>query len=59
MQRRLSTPNNKGDASLVTAGHNISYLTTPLLREWAKLRLTAGSWKDALESATNVSILLP
>jgi hypothetical protein len=30
---------------------------TPLLKEWAKLKLASGSWKDALNSAASVSIL--
>ena len=28
-------------------------------KEWARLMLTSGSWKDALAAAVDVSILLP
>ena len=49
MQRRLSTPDRNVDAVSVTA-------PTPLLREWAKAKLTNGAWKDALDLAVNVSI---
>ena len=31
---------------------------TPLLREWAKAKLTHDSWKDALHSTVNVSLFL-
>ena len=30
--------------------------STPLLREWVKLKLTGGSWRDALVAARNVII---
>ena len=51
MHRRLSTPNHNVDA--VSARP-----TTPLLREWAKAKLTNGTWKDALDLAVSVSISL-
>ena len=51
MQRRLSTPNCNVDAVLATP-------PTALLREWAKAKLTNGTWKDALDLAVNVSISL-
>ena len=51
MQRRLSTPNHNIDAVSATP-------LTPLLREWAKAKLTNGTWKDALDLAVNVSISL-
>ena len=51
MQRRLSTPNHNVDA--VSARP-----PTPLLREWAKAKLTNGTWKDALDLAVGVSISL-
>ena len=51
LQRRLSTPNYSVD--VVSAMH-----PTPLLREWAKAKLTNGTWKDALGLAVSVSISL-
>ena len=51
MQRRLSTPNPNIGAISATP-------PTPLLREWAKAKLTNGTWKDALDLAVNVSISL-
>ena len=50
LQRYLSTPESRADATL----HSTS--PTPLLREWAKSKLTSGSWRDALLAARNVSI---
>ena len=51
MQRRLSSPNCDVDA--------VSAMPpTPLLREWAKAKLTNGTWKDALDNAVSVSISL-
>ncbi|KAF8120288.1 hypothetical protein EV363DRAFT_130848 [Boletus edulis] len=51
-QRRLSA---HGDAASNTnQDANMSTIHTtlpPLLREWAKVKLTRGSWKDALLSA--------
>ncbi|KAF8127977.1 hypothetical protein EV363DRAFT_1400856 [Boletus edulis] len=56
-QRRLSA---HGDAASNTnRDANMSTIHTtlpPLLREWAKAKLTRGSWKDALLSAVGVSI---
>ena len=49
MQQRLSTPNHNADAVSATP-------STPLLREWAKAKLTNGTWKDALDLAISVSI---
>ena len=51
MQRSLSSPNCNVDAASPTA-------PIPLLREWAKARLTNGTWKDALDVAVSVSISL-
>ena len=51
MQRCLSTPNHNVDAVSATP-------PTPLLREWAKAKLTNGTWKDALDLAVSVSISL-
>ena len=50
LQRCLSTPEN-GD-------HTTPHLPslTPLLREWAKSKLTGGSWRGALDAAFKVSI---
>ena len=45
-QRYLSTPQN----NLLTAD------PTPFLREWAKVTLASGSWRDALVTAVDVSI---
>ena len=50
-RRGLSTPNRDVYAVSATA-------PTPLLREWAKARLTNGTWKDALDLAVSVSISL-
>ena len=50
LQRCLSTPESSADTTL----HSQS--TSPLLREWAKSKLTCGSWRDALAAALNVSI---
>ena len=52
LQRCLSTPETSVDTTL----HSLS--PTPLLREWAKLKLTSGSWREALAAAVNVSISL-
>ena len=51
MQRRLSSPNCDVDAVSATS-------PTPLLREWAKVKLTNSTWKDALDNAVSVSIPL-
>ena len=51
MQRRLSSPNCNVDTVSTTP-------PTPLLREWAKAKLTIGTWKDALDIAVGVSISL-
>ena len=48
MQRRLSIPNPNVDAVSSTP-------PTPLLREWAKAKLTNGTWKDVLDLAVSVS----
>jgi hypothetical protein len=54
--RRLSAPgSDSGDAPTSHAILN-SLTHTPLLREWAKAKLTCDFWKDALLSAVNVSI---
>ena len=50
LQQCLSTPERSVDTTL----H--SPFPTPLLREWAKSKLTGGSWRDALVAALNVSI---
>ncbi|KAF8547863.1 hypothetical protein OG21DRAFT_1449832 [Imleria badia] len=47
LQQCLSTPESSGDSSL----HSPS--PAPLLRKWAKLKLSGGSWKDALIAALN------
>lgn len=54
----LSTRENSGDAPSEGHDHVLFHPTspTPLLREWAKLELTGGSWKDALAAAVDVSI---
>ncbi|KAF8130750.1 hypothetical protein EV363DRAFT_1166494, partial [Boletus edulis] len=44
--------NTNRDANMST----IHTTLPPLLREWAKAKLTHGSWKDALLSAVGVSI---
>ena len=49
VQRCLSTPNHNVDAVSATP-------PTPLLRQWAKAKLTNGTWKDALDLAVSVSI---
>jgi hypothetical protein len=50
LERCLSTPESSVDTTL----HSPS--STPLLREWAKSKLTGGSWRNALVAALNVSI---
>ena len=58
MQRYLSTLEDYGNVTSVTAlPNNESHPTMPLLREWAKLTLTTAMWKDALTSASRVSIV--
>ena len=47
VQQCLSTPES---------GRDSPSSPTPLLREWAKLKLASGSWKDALSAAGKVSI---
>ena len=49
MHRHLSTLINNVDTASATA-------PTPLLREWAKAKLTNGAWKGALDLAVSVSI---
>ena len=63
MQRCLSTSENSGDLNWdviscnnVPTPSHVSY-PTPLLREWVRLRLMNGPWKDALATAAGVSIL--
>ena len=51
MQWCLSTPNHNVDAVSATS-------PTPLLREWAKAKLTSSTWRDALDLAVSVSISL-
>ena len=51
MQRCLSTPNRNIDAVSAMA-------PTPLLREWAKAKLTNSTWRDALDLSVSVSISL-
>ena len=56
LNRYLSTSESTRDTTL----HSPS--PTPILREWAKSKLTGGSWRDALVSALNVSspfVLVP
>ena len=48
LNRYLSTSESTRDTTL----HSPS--PTPILREWAKSKLTSGSWGDALVSALNV-----
>ena len=50
LQRYLSTIKSSVDTTLDSPP------PTPLLRQWAKSKLTGGSWRDALLSALNVSI---
>ena len=66
MQRCLSTHDSSGDPSWNAARHGNmpSRGTTlcppfppPLLTEWTRLKLTSGSWKDALATTVGVSIL--
>ena len=49
LQRCLSNPESSLDITL----H--SPFPVPLLREWAKLKLTGGSWRDALGATFSVS----
>lgn len=64
MQRCLSTP-ERNDRSWVATHHDgvqtlrlTLYLPspTPLLRAWARLKLTSVSWEDALAVAGDVDI---
>ena len=59
-QRYLSSPDGDGGAAPITtqdAKTKAPHVTpTPLLREWAKAKLTHVSWKDAFLSADSVSI---
>jgi hypothetical protein len=50
LQRCLSAPEGSVDAAIHSAS------PTPLLREWAKSKLTNGSWRDALAATLNVNI---
>ena len=54
VQRCLFTRESSGDVA--SEGHD-DVLFHELLREWAKIKLTSGSWKDALDGAVNVSII--
>lgn len=53
VQRCLFTRESSGDVA--SEGHD-DVLFHELLREWAKIKLTSGSWKDALDGAVNVGI---
>ena len=50
LQRCLSTPESGVDTTLRSPS------PTPLLREWARSKLTGSSWREALVAALNVSI---
>ena len=50
LQRCLSAP----ESSIDTTRHSPS--PTPLLREWAKVKLAGSSWRDALAATLNVNI---
>ena len=50
LQRYLSTAESSADTTL----HSLS--PTPLLREWAKSKLTDGLWRDALVATFKVGI---
>ena len=61
-QRYLSTPESD-DHNLLTTTLAINVAMprtnpTPILREWAKAKLTNGTWKDALDLSVSVSISL-
>lgn len=61
MQRHLSNPeDNRAPVSDTTGDKSATPHATlsPLLREWAKVKLSSGSWEDALFSAAGVSICL-
>ena len=51
LQQYLSTPESSADTAFRSPS------PTPLLTEWAKSKLTSGSWRDALVASLNVSIL--
>ena len=51
MHRYLSFPESSGNDSWKAIQHE----NESLLRAWAKLKLTTGSWKDALAAAVGVS----
>ena len=51
MQQRLSTADRNADAVSATS-------LAPFLREWAKAKLTNGTWKDPLDLAVSVIISL-
>jgi len=55
LERCLSTPNKTNTTAHETLRPQ---LATPLLKEWAKLRLIGGPWEVALAVAVTVSILL-
>lgn len=59
-QRCLSASEDKGGVAWnATRDGDVAPLQTtptPLVREWAKAKLTRGSWKDALLSAVHVSM---
>ncbi|KAF8132461.1 hypothetical protein EV363DRAFT_1295913 [Boletus edulis] len=50
MQRCLSSSKSSNDA--VSDGCDVP---APLLREWVKLQLTRGTWKDALSAAVSIT----
>ena len=57
----LSAPESASNTALCaiidTDTSTLHATATPLLREWAKARLVHNSWKDALRSTVNVSLL--
>ena len=52
LQRCLSAPESNRDAT--SRGHDDVPSPTPLLREWARLKLANGSWKEVLSAADSV-----
>ena len=58
LQKCLSTPESSSDQVSLPRATLRSQSPVPLLKEWAKLRLTEGPWKDALVTAAGVSLLL-
>ncbi|KAF8141891.1 hypothetical protein EV363DRAFT_1309254 [Boletus edulis] len=56
-QRRLSAHGNASSNTNRDANMSTIHTTLPpLLREWAKAKLTRGSWKDALVSAVGFTV---